>query len=284
MPPFPTSDALAIIEEELGQSVDSIFSDISLEPIASASLGQVYKGTLRDGRCVAVKVQRPGILEGIALDLFLIRTIAPLVGRAYKLNTQLTAIVDEWGNRFIAELDYRKEAQNGKIFSVTMEQRGLQSVMAAPVVDEFTTSRVLTTEWIEGERLEESDDQDVARLCGIALNAYLTMLLDTGVLHAGAPTVCSIVNNAKGVRVITTLFPLWIDPHPGNLLRTKSGKLCLLDFGLVTEVSKEKQYALIDYIANLVGENYEGIPQVCSLLLVCSFSSAFHSFSFFFCK
>ena len=101
--------------------------------------------------------------------------------------------MDEWGVRFVDELDYRREAANATQFGEAMRARGLTSLCPAEVVEGLTAQRVLTTEWVDGTRLDESDQGDEARLCGIALNGYLTMLLDTGVLHA--------------------------DPHPGNLLR-----------------------------------------------------------------
>ena len=96
-----------------------------------------------------------------------------------------------------------------------MEQRGLGSVFAPEVVPHLSSAHVLTTKWVEGERLASSQAEDVPRLCGVALNSYLTMLLDTGTLHC--------------------------DPHPGNLLRTPDGRLCILDWGMVIEVPDDLQ-------------------------------------------
>jgi hypothetical protein len=93
---------------------------------------------------------------------------------------------------------------------------------------------VLTTKWVDGERLASSAADDVPRLCGVALNAYLTMLLDTGTLHC--------------------------DPHPGNLLRTPDGRLCILDWGMVIKVPEDLQLSLLEFIANLSAENYEEVP------------------------
>ena len=101
--------------------------------------------------------------------------------------------------------DYRLEAQNAQQFLDAMEARGIPAVTTARPLPDLTTDRVLCTEWVTGERLERSSEEDVAQLCGVTLTAYLTMLLDTGVLHA--------------------------DPHPGNLLRTADGRLCILDWG-----------------------------------------------------
>eukprot|EP00854_Cymbomonas_tetramitiformis_P007229 gene7229-8611_t len=240
VPAFPNDVALRIISEELrssspGSTVENTFSEISPSPVAAASLGQVYRARLRDtGEEVAVKVQRPDMLETVALDLQLLRLIAPRIKAAKGLNTDLVGIVDEWGTRFIDELDYRREAKNAMDFLLAMEQQGLQAVTTAEVVFDVTTKRVLTTKWVDGVRLDESSYGDEAKLCGVALNAYLTMLLDTRVLHA--------------------------DPHPGNLLRTTDGRLCILDFGLVTELTEDQTYSIIEYISHLISENYNAVP------------------------
>ncbi len=238
VPPFPTDQAYEILDRELASKggVSGVFESISPQPVASASLGQVYRGKLKDtGREVAIKVQRPDILPSIALDMHILRIIAPILQKYKNLNSDLVGLLDQWGERFVAELDYKREAENGKEFMAAMRARKITSVTSATPVDDLCTSRILVTDWIYGERLELSEAGDVAKLCGLALTAYLTMLLDTGVLHA--------------------------DPHPGNLLRTDEGQLCILDWGLTTEITTDKQYAIIDYIAHLVAEDYVGIPR-----------------------
>merc|ERR1712185_385823 len=115
-----------------------------------------------------------------------------------------------------------------------MEERGLGSVVAPEVITDLSSAHVLTTKWVDGQRLADSDADDVPRLCGVALNAYLTMLLDTGCLHC--------------------------DPHPGNLLRTADGKLCILDFGMTLDVPTDLQLSLLEFISNLSAENYEDVP------------------------
>ncbi|GAB5360023.1 hypothetical protein AAMO2058_000591800 [Amorphochlora amoebiformis] len=238
VPPFSTEVAKQIVEEELGLKskggVSAIFSSFSPEPVAAASIGQVYKATLKDGREVAVKVQRPGVLEQIALDLHIARSFAPTYKKILKANTDLVGLVDEWGGGFIQELDYLKEAQKTTEFTKAMQDRGLDAVSAPQVVEELSSKHVLTTEWVDGVRLDKSNKSDAARLCGVALNAYLTMLLDTGTLHC--------------------------DPHPGNLLRTPEGRLCILDFGMTTSVRTDLQYYLLDYIAHLTTEDFSQIP------------------------
>ena len=211
-----------------------MFSKLSLEPVASASIGQVYRGTLHSGQEVAVKVQRPQVLSEVALDLHLMRSLAPKWQEFKEMNTNLTGLVDSWGHGFINELDYRKEAKATKEFSTAMQERGLGSVFAPEVVDELSSIHVLTTKWVDGERLVDSDAADIPRLCGIALNTYLTMMLDTGTLHC--------------------------DPHPGNLFRTPDGRLCILDWGMTLDVPRDLQLSLLEFIADLNAENYEDVP------------------------
>ena len=107
---------------------------------------------------------------------------------------------------FIAELDYRKEAESTIRFTEEMKKRNLDAVSAPNVITKYSTEQILTTEWVEGVRIDQSDAEDIPRLCACALNAYLVMLLELRSLHC--------------------------DPHPGNLLRTKDGTLVILDFGM----------------------------------------------------
>ena len=239
VPPFSSTEAVQIIEEELGASIDEIFSSgISKNEkvVAAASLGQVYRARLaKDNREVAVKVQRPQILDRVAIDMHILRSAAPLLKAVGGLQSDLVGLVDDWGTGFVNELDYRMEAENAQIFMRSISKSPLAGVVfAPPVVGEFSTGRVLVTEWVQGERLERSSSSDVAQLCAVAMNTYLTMMLDTGVLHC--------------------------DPHPGNLLRTPEGKLCILDWGLVTTLNPDLQLSFIEHIAHLTSKDYEKVP------------------------
>ena len=241
VPPFDSKTAKQILEEEWGQSVNSVLSKISDEPVAAASLGQVYKATLKDGREVAIKVQRPNIMKQIALDMHLLREFAPIAKRTFNLNTDTVGTVDAWGAGFVDELNYEQEALNGKMFMEKIQNTPLKEVVIAPkVVDEISTSKVLVTEWIDGERLDKSSSEDITVLCSICMNTYLTMLLELGVLHC--------------------------DPHPGNLLRTLDGKLCILDWGMVTRLPPELQLTLIEHMAHLTSADYAEVPRDLLLL------------------
>ncbi|GLC71027.1 hypothetical protein PLESTF_001062300 [Pleodorina starrii] len=225
VPPFPCDLARMEMEKAFGgRPVDAVFSSLSEGPVAAASLGQVYRGRLRPelgGGEVAVKVQRPGVLEQVALDLFIMRRLAVQLNKSAKMNTDWAAVIDAWAVRFFHELDYRREAANADLFRRQM----------AEVRTDLSTDFVLTTEWMEGEKLSESHASDVRELCTTLLNAYLIQLLDTGLLHA--------------------------DPHPGNLIRTPDGRICVLDFGLMTEVTPEQRLALVEYIAHLSTQDWE---------------------------
>jgi predicted unusual protein kinase regulating ubiquinone biosynthesis (AarF/ABC1/UbiB family) len=202
VPAFDTAIAKQILEVEWQRPVsDVIVGELTSQPIAAASLGQVYKATLKStGLDVAIKVQRPNINEQIALDMHLLREAAPVLKRLFNLNSDTVGTVDAWGTGFVDELDYIQEARNGAFFSERIRQTPLRDVVLAPaIVEDFTTGSVLVTEWIDGERLDKSEKGDVTVLCSIAMNTYLTMLLELGLLHC--------------------------DPHPGNLLRTPDGKL-----------------------------------------------------------
>jgi len=151
VPPFANQVAFSIIEEELGQPLEQLFSKISSETIAAASLGQVYRATLREtGEDVAIKVQRPGIEPIIFRDLFLFRTLASFLNgiSLQKLGCNAELIVDEFGEKLLEELDYTLEARNIEDFIVNFKND--PTVKIPLVYNKFSGSRVLVMEWIDG--------------------------------------------------------------------------------------------------------------------------------------
>jgi len=239
VPPFPANEAKALLRQELSAGISKLDMQSMEQPIASASIGQVYKGKYTDSqgtvREVAVKVQRPNGLAEIALDLHIVREFAPTYQKLTRSATDFQSLANEWGRGFIAELAYSEESKNTKKFNEDMKERGLSAVTAPMVVEDVSTDRILVTEWVSGTRLDLSTAGDVPRLCSVALNAYLLMLLETGTLHC--------------------------DPHPGNLMRTDEGKLCILDWGMTIQTEPGLQYSLLEFVAHLTAEDYDRVPE-----------------------
>lgn len=233
VPSFPDDVAMALIEEELGTPWKNIYSELSSSPIAAASLGQVYKGSLKEnGDLVAVKVQRPFVLETVTIDLYIIRNLGLVLRKFPQISVDVVGLVDEWAARFFEELDYVNEGENGNTFAEMM-RKDLPQVVVPKTYHKYTSRKVLTTEWIEGEKLSQSTADDVGDLVNVGVICYLKQLLDTGFFHA--------------------------DPHPGNLIRTPDGKLAILDFGLVTKLTDDQKYGMIEAIAHLIHRDYDAI-------------------------
>lgn len=188
VPPFDDALAKSIICRELGiTNLSEKFQTISDKPVASASIGQVYKAVLHNGREVAVKVQRPDILPSIGLDLFILRLIAPLqvkltnlINGAPTIPADLElgySLVDEWGRGLVGEVDYKLEAQNTRQFIEAMKKRGLDAVTAPDVVPELSTSKVLVTQWIYGTRLDRDASKDVPRYVSVSFTDVCAIII-----------------------------------------------------------------------------------------------------------
>lgn len=233
-PPFDDAEALRVIEAELRGDPRTLFREFREQHIAAASLGQVYRGKLHEtGEAAAVKVQRPDMLGSIALDVYLLRKALGLVRRVAKINADIRNIADEVGKGLFAELDYRVEAEQARVFAEAHSH--LPYIQAVQVVPELSTSRVLTTRWVDGasptdllaacERAapgSEEQHQLRARLVAMVnmgVECSLSQLLETGIMHA--------------------------DPHPGNLIVMRDGRLAYLDFGLLTFVPPQSSQAMM---------------------------------------
>ena len=185
VPSFDSKIAFATIERELGQPVYDVYSSISPEPMAAASLGQVYRATLKStGETVAVKVQRPQVLETVSLDLYLARELGMFTRQFPALSDRLDAValLDEFAFRFYQELDYNLECENG--IKMKEQMSVLPDVVIPANYPEFTSRRVHTAEWIEGEKLSQSTEDNVGALVNLGVITYLTQLLDFGFFHA----------------------------------------------------------------------------------------------------
>lgn len=194
VPSFDSKIAFATIERELGKPVDEIFSEITPEPVAAASLGQVYKAVLREtGETVAVKVQRPQVLETVSLDLYLARELGFIARKFPALVDRLdvVALLDEFAYRFYQELDYNLECENG--IRIKEYMNILPMVVIPKNYPEYTSRRVHVAEWVVGEKLSQSRADDVSALVNLGVITYLSQLLDSGFFHAGAYASLNIV-------------------------------------------------------------------------------------------
>lgn len=222
--PLPFQSVQEVIERELGMRPDRVFSRIDEAPLGCASLAQVHRAWLRDGREVAVKVQRPDIAGVIAEDLDLLATLAGQADRMTEIGRRMHFAdwVGEFRKSLSAELDYRVEAQNLDRFAGHFARYPELSV-PAPVWD-LTRTRMLTMELVHGTKVTDISgirrtEQDMGHLAGTLLRAYLDQVFVHGEIHA--------------------------DPHPGNMLLTPDGRLALFDLGMVAHVPPRQRDRLL---------------------------------------
>ena len=245
LPPFPHPVALAVIESELGAPLNRLFAEFPDYPVAAASLGQVYKARLFDGRMVAVKVQRPRLPFLMRRDLVIIRCLGVLSAPFLPLNLGfgLGSIIDEFGSTLFEEIDYRREADNAERFARLFNDHPEVTV---PRVERSLSSRlVLTTQWIDGVKLQnrrelEANHLDPTALIRTGVIAGLQQLLEFGYFHA--------------------------DPHPGNLfaLHGSSGGLghvAYVDFGMMDSISDADRLTLTGAVVHLINRDFEALAQ-----------------------
>jgi predicted unusual protein kinase regulating ubiquinone biosynthesis (AarF/ABC1/UbiB family) len=214
----------AVIEAELGVRVSKAFSSFEEQPHAAASLGQVHRAALRDGRIVAVKVQRPGVAEQIASDLEVLDQIADYLstytdaGKRY----DLAGMVEEFRVAISAELDYVQEAEHLQLIGGNLSE--FATVIVPQAVAGYTTTRVLTMDYVSGTKVTAISpvvrvELDHQVLADTLVRAYLKQIVIDGVFHA--------------------------DPHPGNVLVTDEGLLALIDLGMIGRLSPQMQERLL---------------------------------------
>lgn len=252
LPPFPKSEAMQIIEDELHCSANEVFSSLSEEPVAAASFGQVYRGRTIEGQDVAVKVQRPNALYCVARDIYILRLGLGILGKLAGRKSDLRLYVDEIGHGLFGELDYTCEAARASEFQASLSNLPYVSVPKAFM--HLTGRKVLTMEWITGDKPKEllfiskglnpgghiySDQQRLEarnRLLSLVnrgVEAFLVQLLDTGLLHA--------------------------DPHPGNLVYTSTGQIGFLDFGLLCQMEKKHKLAMLSSIVHIANADWPSL-------------------------
>lgn len=239
IPSFPNEVAFRFIEEELGARPEEIYAEMSPEPIAAASLGQVYKARLQTGEEVAVKVQRPGLNSRISLDIYIMRLLAGFVQDNVKLvRSNLRAIIDELAERIFEETNYNQEGRNADKFRAFYGY--MEEIYIPKIYWEYTGNRVLTMEWIDGTKLTDIEAVqakgiDATHIIEIGVECSLRQLLEHGFFHA--------------------------DPHPGNLLAMEDGKLAYLDFGMMSRIKPYQRYGLIEAVVHLVNRDFESLSE-----------------------
>ncbi|MCS6959568.1 MAG: AarF/ABC1/UbiB kinase family protein [Pseudanabaenaceae cyanobacterium SKYGB_i_bin29] len=241
LPAFSNEIAFRIIQEDLGKSPQEIYRAISPEPVAAASLGQVYKAQLHTGEDVAIKVQRPFLIPILTLDLYIIRLFARWFGPYLPLNlgNSLEAIVDEFGTKLFEEINYLQEARNAEQFSRYFQDD--PHVKVPKIYWRYTTKRVLTLEWIHGIKLTDVETIKAAgldrdQLIRIGVMSGLRQLLEFGFFHA--------------------------DPHPGNLFATYDGRMAYIDFGMMDQLDLQTKELLVDSVVHLINKDYEKLGEV----------------------
>ena len=239
--PFPFEQAEQVIEEELGNTLERLFLDFEPTPVAAASIGQVHRATLPNGRHVAVKIQRPGAPRQIEADLGLLYQAARLVReRVRALDfVDTRQVVDEFARSIRKELDYRQEGRNAQNFR--RHFAGDPHVRVPRVYWQYTRPRVLTLEWIDGIQLADLDLvstrlEQRRELATRITEAWMAMIFRHGFFHG--------------------------DPHPANILVPReAGTVGLVDFGAVGTLTDDDMSKLTGLFIDASNENIELIPR-----------------------
>jgi predicted unusual protein kinase regulating ubiquinone biosynthesis (AarF/ABC1/UbiB family) len=240
VPPFPTAEAFARVEAELGRTLREAYAEIDAEPVASASLGQVYRARLHTGEEVAVKVQRPNLRETVGFDIAVLRRITRWLSRFPEVNRNADwdGMLGEFRETIFEEMDYAREGQNADRFRRNF--REWRAVHVPRIHWTHTTRRVITMEFIRGTKVTDVEALRARRVSAVKVNrllvrAYLKQLLEDGFFHA--------------------------DPHPGNLLVMDTGHLAFFDFGMVGRITPRLQSQMIDAFFHVIGRDVGGLAQ-----------------------
>lgn len=263
--PAPMCHTMRILREDFGDSGSStnvhttdaqnmeylnrylVMDEMKL--VASASLGQVYRTRLRrrlsnndseggssQNEWVAMKVQRPDMLEKVSLDMYLLNRYGIFLDWLFEILTEQIPFhvdfIDCFARGSYLELDYENEAKNQKKFKSEFEKRNSR-VYVPKVHSHLTSRRVLTTEWIDGVKMADAPSDQIRDLIPVGVELFLTQLLDIGSFHA--------------------------DPHPGNLYVTEQGTICLLDFGLCADIDPKDRLAMTAALVHLLNGDFDSL-------------------------
>ncbi len=238
VPPFSSSEAIARVEQELGQHIGELFQRFDPQPIAAASLGQVHRAMLPNGEEVVVKVQRPGLEPLIKLDSKVIQQLIGFCDNRFPWtkNYDLQGIYDEFFRILFREIDYLQEAENAERFRDNFKD--FEGIIVPKIYWPYTTSKVLVMEYLSGTKIDdvstlEAMGVDVKALNQLGICCYLKQFLQDGFFHA--------------------------DPHPGNLAVTPDGELIFYDFGMAVEVESVEKEQMVQTIFAVLKKDTEAV-------------------------
>ncbi len=240
LPPFKHEIALKIIEDELGLPANELFDDFPDEPIASASLGIVYKARKKNNNFCAVKVQRPNLYFLIRRDIVILKILATTFGSFLPLNigVGIGEIIDEFGKALFDEIDYEQEGENALKFADLFKSN--PNVFIPKLEKDFSSKRVITTSWIDGVKLR---DREILEQNNLIPSSYIR--------------TCVI----SGLQQLFEYGYFHADPHPGNMFALKggtldNGHLAYVDFGMMDTITNSDRLTLIKSIVHLINQEY----------------------------
>ena len=255
---FDYETAKKTVEDELGRPLNEIFSHFSKAPIASASLSQVHRATLKTGEQVAVKIRRPGIEKMIEQDIRIFHDIASILQRSQAIGKyyDFVGTVDGFERIIHEELEFRLEASN--IERVRKSLASFKHITLPDVHLDYSTQKVLTLEFVDGIHITaidelDSDKIDKKVIASELFRAYIKQIIEDGFFHA--------------------------DPHPGNILVTREGMVYLIDLGMVGRLDGNLQSQIARILIDLVDQNSDGVTETVMYLGVRSEETNFDQLS-----
>ncbi|MDJ0575248.1 MAG: AarF/ABC1/UbiB kinase family protein [Xenococcaceae cyanobacterium MO_234.B1] len=240
VPPFSSEKAIAVIERELGKSVQSLFRDFNPQPLAAASLGQVHRARLNTGEDVVVKVQRPGLEKLFNLDFEILHRLVRIINRFSKTlkRYNLEAIYQEFFELLFQEIDYIHEGKNAERFQENFKK--YHKVITPKVYWQYTTRKVLVLEYLPGIKIDdrqtlEANKINTQEVIQLGITCYLKQLLEDGFFQS--------------------------DPHPGNMAVTPKGEIIFYDFGTMAEVKSIAQDQMVKTFFAVLKQDTDEVVQ-----------------------
>ena len=242
VPPFPSEEAVRLLERELNQPIGKLYREFEETPLAAASIAQIHKAVLFNGEVAAIKVQRPGLHELVEVDIDILRELAELLERYFPQVRRWgpRGIVNEFEKGMFQELDFLREA--AAIHRFDTQFAGREGIKVPGIHRELCTRKVLSMEFIPGRPLSELLDNETleekerTRIAGLGADLTLQQIFRHGFFHA--------------------------DPHPGNILLMEDGRLCYIDFGLTGNLIQRDLEIVSDLLTSIMARNEQKAARV----------------------